>query len=86
MSEYAKELLESLIDKNHPRHWLGVFDEDEVDILMAEVGSAFEDALFGEDSWDEFEAILHEWHESALAAGSQELTSAYAACIATKGI
>jgi hypothetical protein len=59
--------------------WLRAFDRDEIEQLFAEIHEAFSKALAGEDSWDNFEAVLHEWHESAIAIVSEELTEAFAA-------
>jgi hypothetical protein len=43
--------------------WLRAFDQEEIEQLFAEIHEAFGKALAGEDSWDNFEAVLHEWHE-----------------------
>jgi hypothetical protein len=59
--------------------WLKALDQDEIEQLFAEIHEAFSKALSGEDSWDNFEAVLHEWHESALAIMSEELAEAFAA-------
>jgi hypothetical protein len=59
--------------------WLKAFDPDELEQFFTEVQKAFHKAHVGEDSWDEFEAVLHEWHESALAIVSTELAEAFAA-------
>jgi hypothetical protein len=40
--------------------WLKAFDQDEIEQLFAEIHEAFSKALAGEDSWDNFEAVLHE--------------------------
>jgi hypothetical protein len=67
------------LDSQHSYSWLKAFDRDEIEQLFAEIHEAFSKALAGEDSWDNFEAVLHEWHESALAIMSEELAEAFAA-------
>ncbi len=66
------------LQDQHPYSWLKAFDPDELEQLFTEVQEAFHRAHVGEDSWDEFEAVLYEWHESALAIMSTELAEAFA--------
>jgi hypothetical protein len=67
------------LDSQHSYSWLKALDEEEIEQLFAEIHEAFSQALAGEDSWDNFEAVLHEWRESALAIMSGELAEAFAA-------
>jgi hypothetical protein len=48
-----------------PYGWLSAFDADEVQDLVTE-------------GWDELDAVIHEWHESAIAILSDELAVAFA--------
>ena len=45
--------------------------------MLDEIAAAFRRALGGETSWDEFEAALHRWQESARSAGSGEAAVAF---------
>lgn len=79
------ELLQAACDKLHggssPRptdafEWISVFDEHDLLEMTEEVLGAFYRARSGERSWDEFDALLHEWEESAWAARSPDLREA----------
>ena len=59
--------------------WLNAFDIDEIKTLLAEAHTAFRRAADAEISWDDFEAVLHEWHESATAIRSDALATAFSA-------
>ena len=61
------------IPAGHACEWLNAFDIDELRTLLAEVHGSFCRAADAEISWDDFEALLHEWHESALAIRSVAL-------------
>ena len=63
----------------HPFEWLNAFDMDELKELLAEMYGTFRRAASAEISWDDFEAVLHEWHESAMALRSEALAAAFAA-------
>jgi hypothetical protein len=63
----------------HTLEWLKAFDIDELKTLQTEVHTAFCRAADGEISWDDFEAVLHEWHESAIAIRSDALAAAFSA-------
>jgi len=67
------------IPVGHVFEWLNAFDIDELKTLLAEVHLSFRRAGDGEISWDDFEAVLHEWHESAIAARSNTLAAAFSA-------
>ena len=63
----------------HPFEWLNAFDLDELRDLLKEVYAAFRHAADAEISWDDFEGIIHEWHESAIAVRSEVIAAAFAA-------
>jgi deoxyribodipyrimidine photolyase-like uncharacterized protein len=69
--------LGELLSEEHPYGWLKVFDSQELNELIAEVESAFR--LVGAEvgAIEQVEAVLHEWHESALAIFSPELAAAF---------
>ena len=64
------------IGSDHPYEWLKAFDTEELNELNAETINAF---LLGCDTckWDMLDAVIHEWHESALAINSIELAVAF---------
>lgn len=57
--------------------WLSAFDSDEIRDLVSEVFGAFRKAPLIENGWEELEAIIHEWHESAVAVLSDDLNDAF---------
>ncbi len=59
------------IESNHQFKWIEEFDSEERSELVNEVDSALELAK-STDDWDEVAAVIHEWHESALAIASDE--------------
>jgi prevent-host-death family protein len=61
----------------HTFEWLNAFDIEELRTLLAEVHLSFRRAADAETSWDDFEALLHEWHESAIAIRSDRLAAAF---------
>jgi hypothetical protein len=63
----------------HAFEWLNAFDIDEIRTFLAEAHAAFRRAADAEISWDDFEAVLHEWHESAKAIRSDALAAAFSA-------
>jgi hypothetical protein len=67
------------IPAGHAFEWLNAFDMDEVGDLLTEVYQAFQRASDETISWDDFEAVLHEWHESAVAVRSEALAAAFSA-------
>lgn len=80
MAIYQPRSLENQpLNADHQFHWLTVFDKDELDEFFAEAIKAFQEALEAVGSWEEFEAVLHEWQESAIAIGSQELETDFSA-------
>lgn len=70
-------LNEGSLAKESPYGWLLAFDKDEIQDLVAEVLEAFRNAPVIEDGWEEIDAIIHEWHESAIAVLSDDLANAF---------
>jgi prevent-host-death family protein len=56
--------------------WLRIFERDDLEKFFAEVLSATHDASLGRCDWDQVDAVIHEWHESALVAKSGVLDAA----------
>jgi len=76
--DYAKDdFRKRSIDSEHPYEWLTVFDSEELDELIEELLKAFSEGMEKSD-WKSLKAIIHEWHESAIAIKSQELAEAFA--------
>ncbi|GAA6622640.1 hypothetical protein [Scytonema sp. NUACC26] len=65
------------LSTEHPHGWLKVFDKDDLQDFINEVTEAYRSAVFREQAWDELEAIIHEWHESALAIANPEIAYAF---------
>lgn len=65
------------IDATHPFGWLQAFDADELQELVAEVISAYRKAEFAAEYREELRAVIHEWHESAIAIQSDDLAEAW---------
>jgi prevent-host-death family protein len=64
-----------------PFDWLNSFDMEELQALRTEVYGVFRSAMDGEVPWDDFEAVLHEWHESAVVLRSETLDAAFSAAV-----
>ncbi len=60
------------ISSDHPFGWLRGFDSEELAELIAETKEAISEA-----NVDELDAVIYEWHESAIAIESPELTEAF---------
>jgi hypothetical protein len=67
------------IGSEHPYGWLRVFDVDDLQDLIKEVTEAFCLTDISNNAWDLIDAIIHEWHESAIAISSPELAAAFSA-------
>jgi hypothetical protein len=67
------------IPVGYPCEWLNAFDMEELMDFLKEAHLAFRRAMGAEISWDDFEAVLYEWHESAIALRSEALAAAFAA-------
>ena len=70
-------LANAQIPIGHVFEWLNAFDASELGCFQAEVHKSFLRAADGETSWDNFEAVIHEWHESAIAIRSDRLAAAF---------
>jgi len=68
-----------MVPAEHPFEWVNAFGREELRELLVDVHGAFRGAVEGEGAWDNFEAVLHEWHESAIALRSDALIDAFAA-------
>ena len=69
-------LRSSPLRPTHVFEWISAFDEDDLLEMITEVLTAFHRAQSGERTWEEFDAVLHEWEESAWAARSPDLREA----------
>ena len=56
--------------------WLKAFDRDELNQMTREILTATIRALNENGDWEGVEAVIHEWHESALVAVSGEIAEA----------
>jgi hypothetical protein len=65
------------LSSESPYGWLMAFDVDEIQELVAEVLGAFRNAPIVADGWEELDAVIHEWHESAIAILSDDLATAF---------
>ena len=72
-------LLDGSVSSDHPYAWLMVLDHDELRDLICEIGEAYNFAVVSDQGWDQVAAVIHEWHESAIAMSSPDLASAYGA-------
>jgi prevent-host-death family protein len=70
-------LANAQIPTGHSFEWLNAFDIDELRTLLNEVHASFRRAADGEIAWDDFDAVVHEWHESAIAIRSDALAAAF---------
>jgi hypothetical protein len=77
LSTAFRLLLNQNIGTEHPYGWLRVFDSDEITEFIDEVTEAYRLVDLYEKAWDELDAIIHEWHESALAILNPELEAAF---------
>jgi len=55
------------IDQTHRFEWVAVFSPEETREMTDEILRAFRRSDSGETDWEEFDAVLHEWEESAWA-------------------
>jgi hypothetical protein len=76
LSTAFRLLLKQKIGTEHPYSWLGVFDAEELNEFIDEVTQAYRLVDLYEKAWDELDAIIHEWHETALAISNPELEAA----------
>jgi hypothetical protein len=67
------------VPQDHHFEWVNAFDIDDLVTMVDEVSLMFRRAASGELEWDEFDAVVHEWQESAWAARSTEIADAFSA-------
>ncbi len=72
-------LANAQVPVGHTFEWLNAFDIDELKTLLGEAHGSFRRAADAEISWADFEGVLHEWHESAIAIRSDALAAAFTA-------
>ncbi|MCW5314354.1 hypothetical protein GTQ43_11205 [Nostoc sp. KVJ3] len=72
-------LLDREIGFKHPYGWLSVFEKDDLQEFIKELSEAFQLINSSTTAWEIIEAIIHEWHSSAIAAASPELAAAFSA-------
>lgn len=77
LSTAFRLLLQQKIGTEHPYSWLLVFDVDELNEFIDEITQAYRLVAVYEKPWDELDAIIHEWYESALAISNLELEAAF---------
>jgi hypothetical protein len=65
------------IESAHPYEWVSAFSLEDLKALGAELSAATLRARSGEITWEEFDAAVHEWQESAWAARSSTLRAAF---------
>lgn len=65
------------LDSGNIYNWLRVFDREELQELVLEVSEAYRSAAIASDGWENLDAVIHEWHESAIAILSDDLTDAW---------
>lgn len=70
-------LLGKEISFEHPYSWLSVFEEDDLQEFINELNEAFRLINSSNMAWDMIKALIHEWHESAIAYSSTELAAAF---------
>jgi hypothetical protein len=56
-----------------------VFEEDDLQEFIKELSEAFRLIDSSTTAWEMIDAIIHEWHESAIAIASPELAAAFSA-------
>jgi hypothetical protein len=56
--------------------WIEAYDKDDLQSLVSEVLQASRTAASNDCDWDEVEALIHEWRESAIVAQSGVLDAA----------
>jgi hypothetical protein len=72
-------LLGKEIGFKHPYGWLSLFEEDDLQDFIKELSEAFRLIDSSTTAWEIIDAIIHEWHESAVAIASPELADAFSA-------
>lgn len=65
-----------IVGTENPYCWLSVFDAEELDELVAELVVVFRQCS-NTAEWEMLDAVIHEWHESAIAICSSDLKRAF---------
>lgn len=76
LSTLCDLVLNNTISPSDPFEWLSMFSTAELGEMLREVQVSFRRAFSGEMNWDEFDAIIHEWEESAWANRNPALIAA----------
>jgi thiaminase len=78
--EIAIRLIEGeTISSDHPYAWLMVFDSEDLNDFVTEVRSTFEQFEDSPKAWEELDALIYEWNESALVIDSGVLDEMFPA-------
>ncbi|MBD2534980.1 hypothetical protein H6G97_38345 [Nostoc flagelliforme FACHB-838] len=72
-------LLGEKIGFEHPYGWLSAFESDDLQEFIKELTEAFRLIDSSTTAWEMIDALIHEWHESAIAIASPELAAAFSA-------
>ena len=70
-------LLNPKTEIEYSYNWLRVFDAEELNELIDEVMATYHFVDLNKKDWQELDAIIHEWYESALAISNPELETAF---------
>lgn len=70
-------LLGNPMGTEHPYGWLRAFDRGELGALYLEVMEVYRRVSVDLEDWQELEAVIHEWQESAIANLSEDLSAAW---------
>ena len=63
-----------VIDSENPYAWLRTFDADDLKDFVEEVRSIVHQFEDSPKAWEEIDALIYEWHESALVISSGVLS------------
>lgn len=63
--------------KHDTYSWLQASDREELQEFATEISDAYCGAATSPDGWENLDAIIHEWHASAIAILSNDLTEAW---------
>jgi len=67
------------VSAENPYAWLRTFDSDDLNDFVEEVRSTFEQFEDSPKAWEELDALIYEWHESALVIDSGVLDEMFSA-------
>lgn len=63
--------------KHDAYSWLQAFDREELQEFATEILGTYYGAATSLDRWENLDAVIHEWHESAIAILSDDLSEAW---------